>query len=105
VLTYVYFRELRSDEMKDNGLNHHRFVLFKRARLSCPLFDCSRSGLIPRRDLLSFRGMGSPLQGHPHVLSTPWVETNTGSLGQGFSVAIGMALGSDTKPSLPGSTS
>ena len=39
------------------------------------------------------RKLGSPFQGHPHVLDLPWVETSTGSLGQGFSVALGMAMG------------
>ena len=39
------------------------------------------------------RKLGSPLQGHPHVGTTPWVETSTGSLCQGFSVLIGMAMG------------
>ena len=42
---------------------------------------------------LSLRKLNSPFQGHPHVLDLPWVETSTGSLGQGISVAIGMAIG------------
>lgn len=50
-------------------------------------------GIIPRREMSSFRKLNGKLQGHPHVIATPWVETSTGSLGQGFSVAIGMALG------------
>ena len=45
------------------------------------------------KDALTLRKLGSPFQGHPHVLDLPWVETSTGSLGQGFSVALGMALG------------
>jgi transketolase len=45
------------------------------------------------KDALSLRKLGSPFQGHPHVLDLPWVETSTGSLGQGFSVALGMAMG------------
>lgn len=50
-------------------------------------------GIIPGRDVLGFRKINSILQGHPHVGSTPWVTTSTGSLGQGFSVAIGLAMG------------
>jgi transketolase len=45
------------------------------------------------KDALTLRKLGSAFQGHPHVLDLPWVETSTGSLGQGFSVALGMALG------------
>ena len=50
-------------------------------------------GLIPHNELLSFRKINGLLQGHPHVQTTPWVNTSTGSLGQGFSVSLGMALG------------
>jgi transketolase len=46
-----------------------------------------------RKDSLNLRKLNSPFQGHPHVLDLPWVETSTGSLGQGISVAIGMAIG------------
>ena len=46
-----------------------------------------------RSDALGLRKLGSPFQGHPHVRDLPWVETSTGSLGQGFSVALGMAMG------------
>ena len=44
-------------------------------------------------DLTGLRKLGAPLQGHPHIGQTEWVETSTGSLGQGFSVAVGMAMG------------
>lgn len=50
-------------------------------------------GWIPAAELRSLRRLGSRLQGHPHVGSTPFAETSTGSLGQGFAVACGMALG------------
>lgn len=50
-------------------------------------------GFCGRREALALRKLGSPFQGHPHVLDLPWVETSTGSLGQGISVAMGMALG------------
>ena len=51
------------------------------------------AGHLRFRDLGRLRKLGSALQGHPHVGATPWVSTSTGSLGQGFSVAIGMAMG------------
>ncbi|HET7336218.1 MAG TPA: transketolase [Rhizomicrobium sp.] len=46
-----------------------------------------------KKAALGLRKLNSPFQGHPHVLDLPWVETSTGSLGQGFSVALGMAMG------------
>ena len=76
-----------------NGNAHHRFVLSKGH--SCPVLYAAAAEfqMIPHSMLLTFRKLGSPLQGHPHVLDMPWVETSTGSLGQGFSAALGMALG------------
>ena len=50
-------------------------------------------GFCDRKASLNLRKLNSPFQGHPHVLDLPWVETSTGSLGQGISVAIGMAIG------------
>lgn len=62
---------------------------------ACPALYAvaSSKGWIPRSEIFRLRKLGSPLQGHPHVGVAPWVETSTGSLGQGFSVAIGMAMG------------
>ncbi len=70
-----------------------RFVLSKGH--ACPALYAlgAATGLLAERDLAGLRRLGSPLQGHPHVGDLPWVETSTGSLGQGFSVALGMALG------------
>jgi transketolase len=50
-------------------------------------------GFCDKTAALALRKLGSPFQGHPHVRDLPWVETSTGSLGQGFSVALGMAMG------------
>ena len=50
-------------------------------------------GFCNSKSALGLRKLGSPFQGHPHVQDLPWVETSTGSLGQGFSVALGMAMG------------
>ena len=74
-----------------------------RARPLCPVQGPCRARALCRRApitasaiakaALSLRKLNSPFQGHPHVLDLPWVETSTGSLGQGFSVALGMAMG------------
>lgn len=73
--------------------NRDRFVLSKGH--ACPALYAlgAATGLLEEAELTGLRRLGSPLQGHPHVGDLPWVETSTGSLGQGFSVALGMALG------------
>lgn len=69
-----------------------RFILSKGHSAPALYAAASGFGVVPLRDILQFRRLGSDFQGHPHVGSTPWVETSTGSLGQGFSSAIGMAM-------------
>jgi len=86
LLTYLYSRELSVD-------NDIRFILSKGHAVPAWYAVAAEFGQINKNELASFRKLGSKLQGHPHVLSIPWVNTSTGSLGQGFSVAVGMALG------------
>jgi transketolase len=69
------------------------FILSKGHASPALYATAAEFGIISYKELLSFRKLNSALQGHPHVGSTPWVETSTGSLGQGFSVAIGVAMG------------
>ncbi len=92
VMAYLWNVELFGEGDGDHS-GRHRFVLSKGH--SCPSLYAAgaMAGLIPFSMLAGFRKLGSPLQGHPDVLSLPWVETSTGSLGQGFSSALGMALG------------
>jgi Transketolase, N-terminal subunit len=70
-----------------------RFVLSKGH--ACPTLYAIAAwhGFCDKTEALSLRKINSRFQGHPHVRDLPWVETSTGSLGQGFSVALGMALG------------
>jgi transketolase len=70
-----------------------RFVLSKGHAAPALYATGARFGFCDAREVLTLRKLGSPFQGHPHVLDLPWVETSTGSLGQGISVAVGMALG------------
>ena len=81
------------DSDTQNEEDRNRFVLSKGHAAPALYAAAAEAGMIPHRMLSGFRQLGSPLQGHPHVLDTPWVETSTGSLGQGFSASIGMALG------------
>lgn len=93
ILVYLYSHEMRLDPGRTDWPERDRFVLSKGH--SCPVLYAvaAEAGIIDRNLLPGLRRLGSPLQGHPNVLDTPWVETSTGSLGQGFSAAIGMALG------------
>lgn len=70
-----------------------RFVLSKGHAAPALYAVGARHGFCGKRDSLALRKIGSPFQGHPHIGDLPWVETSTGSLGQGFSAALGMALG------------
>lgn len=96
ILTYLYFRELNIDANNPYWPNRDRFILSKGhacAALYAVLGLKGCLGSEPEKCWATFRQMGSQLQGHPSLKSIPWVEANTGSLGQGFSSAIGMALG------------
>jgi len=79
------------DAIADPDRDH--FVLSKGHGAPTLYAVAAHYGFCKPRDALRLRKLGSPFQGHPHVLDLPWVETSTGSLGQGFSVALGMALG------------
>ena len=70
-----------------------RFVLSKGHAAPALYAVAAHYGFCDAKAALGLRKLGSPFQGHPHVLDLPWVETSTGSLGQGFSVALGMAMG------------
>jgi transketolase len=89
LMAWLWLKELK----KDGGGSPHPFILSKGH--SCPALysAAAEAGLISRESLCSLRKLGSPLQGHPHVGLLQWVHTSTGSLGQGFSFAVGKALG------------
>lgn len=93
LLSYLFSQELHFNMHEASWVGRDRFVLSKGHACPALYAVAAEVGLIPREMLWSLRRLGSPLQGHPHVLTTPWVETSTGSLGQGFSAAIGMAMG------------
>ena len=76
-----------------------RFVLSKGHAAPALYAVGSHYGFCDAKAALDLRKFGSPFQGNPHVLHLPWVESSTGSLGQGFSVALGMAMGLKLKRS------
>jgi len=93
ILSVLYGQELALDASNVASPDRNRFVLSKGHAAPALYATWASFGLMDRKTALSLRKLGSIAQGHPHVLDTPLAETSTGSLGQGFSTAIGMALG------------
>lgn len=92
ILTVLYFHEMRLDPKNANDPNRDRFVLSK-GHASPVLYGVlAEKGFFPTEELKSFRKINSRLQGHPSRVALPGVEMSTGSLGQGLSAALGMAL-------------
>lgn len=92
ILVYLFFNEIK--RTKENALdpNRDRFVLSKGHGVPALYSVFARIGLISYDELMNLRVLGSPTQGHPSFTDLPYVESSTGSLGQGLSVAIGIAL-------------
>ncbi|OGS05581.1 MAG: transketolase [Elusimicrobia bacterium RIFCSPLOWO2_12_FULL_59_9] len=92
ILVALYFHRLRHDPKNPAWEGRDRLILSKGH--GCPgLYAClARAGYFPHEELASLRKIGSRLQGHPDRLRLPGIEVSTGSLGQGLSMAIGMAL-------------
>ncbi len=93
ILACLYGAELNFWPKTVNDPMRDRFVLSKGHAAPALYAVGAKYGFCGAKAALGLRKMGTPFQGHPHVLDMPWVETSTGSLGQGFSVALGMALG------------
>ena len=92
VLTYLYFEEMNIDPKNPKWEDRDRFVLSK-GHTSPALYSVlANRGYFPVADLPTFRHTDSYLQGHPDMKGVPGVDMSSGSLGQGFSVACGMAL-------------
>ncbi|MDO4501171.1 MAG: transketolase [Erysipelotrichaceae bacterium] len=91
ILTYIYFEEMNVNADNLKSTNRDRFVLSK-GHCSPALYAVlSEKGLI-HEDLKTFRKLGSKLQGHPSMIYLEGVDMSTGSLGQGVSTAVGMAI-------------
>lgn len=92
-LTYLYNKEIRVNPQNPKDPNRDRFVLSKGHGAPALYAVLAHKGFFPVEDLMTLRQIGSHLQGHPNINSTPGVDMSTGSLGQGLSVAAGMAKG------------
>ena len=97
LFAYLYFRELRVDPANPHWEDRDRFVLSKGHTAPGLYAALALRGFFPVEDLVTLRKLGSYLQGHPNMNSVPGVDMSTGSLGQGISVACGMALASRLK--------
>ena len=92
IYTYLYFEEMNVDPKDPNKADRDRFVLSKGHTTPGYYSVLAQRGYFPVEDLKTFRHVGSYLQGHPCMQHTPGVDMSSGSLGQGISVAVGMAL-------------
>lgn len=92
IFTYLYFVEMNVDPANPKAEGRDRFVLSK-GHVAPGLYSAlANRGFFPVEDLETLRHVGSYLQGHPDMKSIPGVDMSSGSLGQGFSAAVGMAL-------------
>ena len=93
MFTYLYFKEMNIDPKNPKAENRDRFVLSKGHTAPGLYSALALRGFFPVEDLPTLRHIDSYLQGHPNMNTVPGVDMSTGSLGQGISVAVGMALG------------
>jgi len=93
IYTYLYFKEMNIDPANPKWEDRDRFVLSKGHTTPGLYSVLANRGFFPVEDLPTFRHIDSYLQGHPNMNLVPGVDMSTGSLGQGVSVAVGMALG------------
>ena len=91
--TYLYFKELNIDPKNPQWEDRDRFVLSKGHTAPGMYAAMANRGFFPVEDLSTLRHIDSYLQGHPSMQLVPGVDMSTGSLGQGVSAAVGMALG------------
>ena len=92
IMTYLYTKELKVDPANPKWEGRDRFVLSKGHCAPALYAALALRGFFPMEDMLKLRKLGSYLQGHPNMNEVPGVDMSTGSLGQGISTAVGMAL-------------
>ena len=93
MFTYLYFKEMNIDPANPKWEDRDRFVLSKGHTAPGLYAALANRGFFPVEDLPTLRHIDSYLQGHPNMNTVPGVDMSTGSLGQGISCAVGMALG------------
>lgn len=92
IITTLYFHKMRHDPKRPDWPDRDRFVLSKGHAAPALYANLAECGYFPVTYLKTLRQIGSSLQGHPDMLSLPGIDMTTGSLGQGLSAAVGMAI-------------
>jgi len=92
IFTYLFFEEMNVDPKDPKKADRDRFVLSKGHNAPGLYSVLAEKGYFPKKDLETLRHTGSYLQGHPDMKHIPGVDMSSGSLGQGLSAAVGMAL-------------
>mgnify|MGYP000512343908 CR=1 FL=1 len=93
ILTYLYFHRLNIDPKNPQWEDRDRLVMSKGHAAPAYYSVLAHRGYFPVEELKTLRKSDSRLQGHPNMRTVPGVDASTGSLGQGISIAVGMALG------------
>ncbi len=104
IFTFLYFEEMNIDPANPKNPDRDRFVLSKGHTAPGLYSTLANRGYFPVEDLKTLRHTGSYLQGHPDMKHIPGVDMSSGSLGQGLSCAVGMALGGKLQGNLTGFT-
>ena len=97
IFTYLYFEEMNIDPADPKKEDRDRFVLSKGHTAPGLYSTLAQRGYFPKEDLKTLRHTGSYLQGHPDMKHIPGVDMSSGSLGQGISAAVGMAIAAKMK--------
>ncbi len=93
ILVTLFFGRLRHDPRRPDWADRDRVVLSKGHAVPALYTVLAKAGYFPEKSLITLRKLGSPLQGHPDRTALPGIEAATGSLGQGLSISLGLALG------------
>ncbi len=94
IVTALYFDEMNVDPQEPKMKGRDKFILSKGHAGPVQYSALAVRGYFPMEDIMSLRKLGSKFQGHPDMNKVPGIEMSTGSLGQGFSAAVGMAMAS-----------
>jgi transketolase len=93
IVTALYFYKMKHDAKNPHWPDRDRFLLSKGHAALIQYAALAECGYFPKEEILKVKCLGAMLQGHPDMQTTPGIEANTGSLGQGLSMACGMAAG------------
>ncbi len=92
IVTALYFKEMNIDPANPKKADRDKFILSKGHAAPVQYAALAERGYYPVEDMMSLRKLGSKFQGHPNMHKVPGIEMSTGSLGQGISASVGMAL-------------